>query len=286
VTPKAAARGDSRAAPAGLRKAELHLIGKAGQRDVEVSAPVQAKLMMARYYEASLGRFLSVDPRLFENVVEKGSFLRDPENWNRYVYGLNNPMQFKDVTGQTVVFTPAYQNALKTDPLFKANHDRFMSNREGKRVFGKLDRSKTTFTVDVATKTEIRSMTGQWANGVTQYERNPLPGPPPATVAITVNRSSGQEGDQVLYHEFRHGENAIDNAGNPYVRDVTDDNLDADPYGQKGLDLGFTNFNSFRPKRAGSSGSGGPGESFRSELGQMMEEADRRKKELEAQGKW
>ena len=213
--------------------------------------------MLARYYSAQLGRFMSVDPQRFENVVEKGSFLRDPQGWNRYVYALNNPIQFKDAAGRTVTFTPAYQNALKTDPQFKANHDKFMSNKEGQRVFNKLHKSETLFTVDIGTKTELRGIAGQWANGVTQYERSPLPGPPPATVAITVNRGCGQEGDQVLYHEFRHGENAVDNAGEPYLRDVTDDNLDADPYGEDGLDLGFTIFNSFR-RSPGSIANGAP----------------------------
>jgi RHS repeat-associated protein len=47
--------------------------------------------MHARYYSASLGRFLSVDRHL-------GNLLR-PQSWNRYAYVLNNPMNLVDPTG-------------------------------------------------------------------------------------------------------------------------------------------------------------------------------------------
>jgi len=58
---------------------------------MEVSAPEQAKLMVARYYSSSLGRFLGVDPRDGEPV--------DPQSWNRYEYTLNNPLRFSDPAG-------------------------------------------------------------------------------------------------------------------------------------------------------------------------------------------
>jgi len=45
----------------------------------------------ARYYDADIGRFISVDP-----VNGKSE---DPQTWNRYVYGRNNPLRFVDPTG-------------------------------------------------------------------------------------------------------------------------------------------------------------------------------------------
>src|SRR5437867_12691611 len=52
--------------------------------------PLQ-QIMVARYYEAPLGRFLGVDPA--EGVP------RDPQSWNRYSYAGNNPLMFIDPTG-------------------------------------------------------------------------------------------------------------------------------------------------------------------------------------------
>jgi RHS repeat-associated protein len=47
--------------------------------------------MMARYYEAGLGRFMSPDPLR--------GHLADPQTLNRYVYAGNNPIRFSDPTG-------------------------------------------------------------------------------------------------------------------------------------------------------------------------------------------
>ena len=47
----------------------------------------------ARYFGASLGRFTSPDPLLSSGHVAH------PQSWNRYSYGFNNPLVFKDPTG-------------------------------------------------------------------------------------------------------------------------------------------------------------------------------------------
>jgi len=51
----------------------------------------------ARYYEASLARFTSIDPVITfdENRV-------DPQRWNRYAYVRNNPMRYVDPDGKAV----------------------------------------------------------------------------------------------------------------------------------------------------------------------------------------
>jgi RHS repeat-associated protein len=47
----------------------------------------------ARYYGFSMGRFLSPDPLLNSRRPD------NPQTWNRYTYGLNNPLTITDPTG-------------------------------------------------------------------------------------------------------------------------------------------------------------------------------------------
>ncbi len=53
----------------------------------------QANLMVARYYEANLGRFLEADPKRGSSRPEQ------PQSWNRYTYVLNNPLLLTDPDG-------------------------------------------------------------------------------------------------------------------------------------------------------------------------------------------
>jgi RHS repeat-associated protein len=53
--------------------------------------------MHARYYSASLGRFLSVDP-----VLDMEKATHAPQMWNRYAYVTDNPLRFTDPTGKYV----------------------------------------------------------------------------------------------------------------------------------------------------------------------------------------
>jgi RHS repeat-associated protein len=49
---------------------------------------------LARYYSSTQGRFTSGDP---ENA---GADVRDPQSWNGYGYGRNNPLEYTDPDGQ------------------------------------------------------------------------------------------------------------------------------------------------------------------------------------------
>jgi uncharacterized protein RhaS with RHS repeats len=51
--------------------------------------------MHARYYNPSVGRFLSVDPAL-----DLKSVITNPQEWNRYSYVENNPLNKSDPTGK------------------------------------------------------------------------------------------------------------------------------------------------------------------------------------------
>jgi RHS repeat-associated protein len=49
----------------------------------------------ARYYGSKIGRFTTVDPYLDQQAA-----LVDPQQWNRYAYGRNNPLKFVDPDGR------------------------------------------------------------------------------------------------------------------------------------------------------------------------------------------
>jgi len=52
----------------------------------------------ARYYASSMGRFLSPDPQYVQERMVK-----DPQSWNLYVYGRNNPLSFIDPSGEAIL---------------------------------------------------------------------------------------------------------------------------------------------------------------------------------------
>jgi RHS repeat-associated protein len=52
----------------------------------------------ARYYSAPVARFTTVDP-----VYSWKDSLADPQRWNRYAYGRNNPLRYVDPDGKDVV---------------------------------------------------------------------------------------------------------------------------------------------------------------------------------------
>ncbi|MFO0508551.1 MAG: RHS repeat-associated core domain-containing protein, partial [bacterium] len=51
---------------------------------------------LARYYSAPVGRFTSPDAPFADQGAE------DPQSWNLFAYGRNNPLRFTDPTGRTV----------------------------------------------------------------------------------------------------------------------------------------------------------------------------------------
>lgn len=53
------------------------------------------QIVLARYYEPALARFLSVDP-----VVSSRANTRAPQRWNRHTYSLNNPLKYLDANGK------------------------------------------------------------------------------------------------------------------------------------------------------------------------------------------
>jgi RHS repeat-associated protein len=78
---------------------EHHFTGK--ERDSESGLDY----MDARYYGSSMGRFMSPDP-VFATVNR----LADPQQWNMYSYGRNNPLSNSDPTGLDFNLTCSQNN--------------------------------------------------------------------------------------------------------------------------------------------------------------------------------
>jgi RHS repeat-associated protein len=71
--------------------------------------------MLARYYGASLGRFLSVDP------LEDSASLANTQSWNRYSYVGNNPIRFLDPDG--LEYVDQQGKDLKDENVQQGNKD-------------------------------------------------------------------------------------------------------------------------------------------------------------------
>jgi RHS repeat-associated protein len=63
------------------------------ERDIVAATNGSVDYMHARYYNANLGRFLSVDP-------SQSAVPLSPQTWNRYGYTFNNPLPLVDLNGR------------------------------------------------------------------------------------------------------------------------------------------------------------------------------------------
>ena len=75
------------------------------ERDIETDLDY----FQVRYYSNNQGRFTSVDPynpiTLGDSNSSRDYYLLQPQNWNRYTYGLNNPQKYVDPDGQNPLLT-------------------------------------------------------------------------------------------------------------------------------------------------------------------------------------
>ena len=110
----------------------------------------------ARYYDSSLGRFLSVDPA--------GPDPMNPMSWNRYAYCLNNPYKYIDPDGRLAF----YWHFLFT---YEASRENNMSIVDGLNLAWKVmcvDRKETQGTD--ADSANIHAMAGKLPSG--RYQRS------------------------------------------------------------------------------------------------------------------
>jgi RHS repeat-associated protein len=72
--------------------------------------------MNARYYNGTIGRFISQDPLAIESLQTEDNkkfqyLLANPQNWNTYSYALNNPLVAVDPSGLLTIYVPGtYHN--------------------------------------------------------------------------------------------------------------------------------------------------------------------------------
>jgi RHS repeat-associated protein len=96
----------------------------------------------ARYYDAHLGRFISVDP--------VGGASSDPQTWNRYAYARNNPLKYVDPDGRTIDYSPAFKARIKSDPVFRSAHQSWLSRPSGRAQHARMGGdSNTKYVFDV-----------------------------------------------------------------------------------------------------------------------------------------
>ena len=90
----------------------------------------------ARYLRSASGRFSTVDP-----VTTVQANLIDPERWNRYAYGRNNPLRWIDPSGKTVyVVTYSYGNESGDREFFLAASTRARDIERSKGFDSKKDK--------------------------------------------------------------------------------------------------------------------------------------------------
>ncbi len=77
----------------------------------EYDADTGLSYMNARYYNGTIGRFISQDPLAIESLQTADNkkfqyILANPQNWNTYSYALNNPLVASDPSGLLTIFVP------------------------------------------------------------------------------------------------------------------------------------------------------------------------------------
>jgi len=83
------------------------------ERDIETGLD----FFGARYFSAAQGRFLATD-----GLISRKEWMPEPQRWNRYTYGLNNPLKYVDPDGKDAIaafiFGPQYRDVDTFDLLF------------------------------------------------------------------------------------------------------------------------------------------------------------------------
>ena len=119
--------------------------------------------MHARYYDASLGRFLSVDPGRDWDMSR-------PQSWNLYAYVRNNPVNATDPTGRQQVTKDQKQSSGPTDAdveaIKKKERELFMEDLQSAEIV-------ITVTYGLATGTATFKLT-TGGNAKHEYELDAL----------------------------------------------------------------------------------------------------------------
>jgi RHS repeat-associated protein len=152
--------------------------------------------MHARFYDYSMGRFLSVDPNL---DIEKN--LVEPQRWNRYAYATNNPIKYFDPDGrdkkiyvlQSFAFdstTYRWGNVKKlASNGYEVDPHRFSSESTYNEYLAKADNTDFVFTFSHAAYTGISDASFWSLDKNRVFDNSAIPG---AALAAAVNRDTNR----------------------------------------------------------------------------------------------
>lgn len=194
------------------------------------------KIMLARYYGANLGRFLSKDPR---PGPLRFTF---PQAWNAYMYALNNPLKFLDPDGNDIVLAEGSSQGF-TNRMTKAFAQASRHAETGGN-FQNAENSSITVIVKEGRlpvkKTETGHDIGIGKLDTTKKDASGNPTEITVTIDTTNISNTWHTGDQsevvtdveAVAHEFAH----VNNQLTPEGRAET--NADPDAEEQEALETG------------------------------------------------
>jgi len=140
----------------------------------------------ARYYSAPVGRFTTVDPSITirENTL-------DPQRWNRYAYGRNNPLRFVDPDGRDWLF-----RAVMGQQYVQQYGDRSSFSVFFQGISGDIARAGPPFQEQMAIDLTIASL-------ITGFTPAPREAPAPAPRGVQANKAAGDAWSQAVGTELK-----------------------------------------------------------------------------------
>jgi RHS repeat-associated protein len=190
----------------------------------------------ARYYGSKIGRFTTTDP-----VIDQGAALVNPQLWNRYAYGRNNPLRYVDPDGRASMLTADSMRAMAANmeannaAIGKAlvntiraiNSPGHMTAEKARAYYEQPDSPDQALRMDVA---DLLLTLGLAATVV----RSEGGAPPPADVPPFIYRAGGtnpgnltpRPGEAALSfrdslsnpYPLSPGEQPVFRAGQPYIK--------------------------------------------------------------------
>lgn len=135
----------------------------------------------ARYYASKIGRFTSVDPSITikENIL-------DPQRWNRYAYGRNNPLRFVDPDGRDWLYRTAMGQQYIREHGDRSSFSVFFDG-----ISGDIGRAGPQFQNQMATDITIASL----IMGLTPAGRE--------ASGVQANRAKGSAWEEVVGTELK-----------------------------------------------------------------------------------
>ena len=109
----------------------------------------------ARYYASKIGRFTTVDP----SITIKQNIL-DPQRWNRYAYGRNNPLRFVDPDGRDWLY-----RTVMGEQYVQQYGDRSSFSVLFEGISGDIGRAGPPFQEQMAIDLTLASMAGAFIPG-------------------------------------------------------------------------------------------------------------------------